>query len=265
MFRGEREGGLAFRCIGVGARWRIALTHLPRFAPLPERLQIQRRPDRPTSQAFIGMTTTAETERAEHGTVIASVVLALLESVRAHDRPGEVLEDEDLAVSLPRRFGLKGVVLSQIERYEKDHAAGRKLPVGDVSNLLQLVLRRPDAEAILRDAGRRIARFQHERLSLVSASLLRVLPRSLELMRARRAARRLLRGTAGSQGPGTCQKPFVVQLPGSVAARLDPIGCVLYTGALEELILLYTGSPRTLLHERCTARGEDICEWVLAD
>jgi len=42
--------------------------------------------------------------------------LVLLESVRAHDRPREVLEDEDLAASLPRRLGLTGVVETQIPR-----------------------------------------------------------------------------------------------------------------------------------------------------
>lgn len=209
------------------------------------------------------MTTSVETENRGQGAVDAGVALALLEAVRAHDHPGEVLEDEDLAVSLPRRLGLKGVVLSQIERYEKAHLAGRKVPVSDVSNLVQLVLRRSDAEAILRDAGRRVARFQYERLSRVSATLLRAVPGPFALGPVRRAARRLLHRTAGNGRPRVNRKPFIVRLPSSVAARLDPIACVLYTGALEELILLYTGGPKALHHARCLARGDEVCEWVL--
>lgn len=209
------------------------------------------------------MTATVQTENREHGVVDAAVALALLEAVRAHDHPGEVLEDEDLAVSLPRRLGLKGVVLSQIERYEKAHLAGRKVPVSDLSNLLRLVLRRPDAEAILRDAGRQVARFHYERLSRVRASMLRVMRGPFALGPVRRAARNMLRGIAGNGRPRLHGKPFVLRLPGSIAARLDPIACVLYTGALEELILLYTGAARVLHHERCLARGDDVCEWVL--
>src|SRR5690606_9092655 len=45
--------------------------------------------------------------------------LALLEAVRTRDKPREVLEDEDLAASLPRRLGLTSVVESQIRRYEE--------------------------------------------------------------------------------------------------------------------------------------------------
>lgn len=210
------------------------------------------------------MTTTAQTENREHGAVDAGVALALLEAVRAYDHPGEVLEDEDLAVSLPRRLGLKGVVLSQIEKYEKAHLAGRKVPAADVINLLRLVLRRPDAEAILRDAGKRIARFHYERLSRVSASLLRAIPGRLALAPVRRAARNLLRSSAGNGRPRVNRKPFVVRLPGSAAAGLDPIACELYTCALEELILLYTGAARALHHGRCLARGDEICEWVLS-
>jgi hypothetical protein len=188
----------------------------------------------------------------------------LLEAVRAHDRPGEILEDEDLTVSLPRRLGLTGVILSQIQRYEEAHAAGKKVPVADLTNLMQLVLRRPDAEAILRDTGRRVARFHYERLPRLSALLLRLWPRSLAFIPIRRAALGLMRGIAGEGQPRVDGKPLVVHLPGSPAARLHPLACVMYTGALEELVVLYGGQTHAVQHSRCVGKGDDVCEWRTA-
>jgi hypothetical protein len=200
--------------------------------------------------------------RTEKGGVIAGLPLALLESVRAHDRPGEILEDEDLTISLPRRLGLKGVVLSQIQRYEEAHAAKKKVPVSDLMNLLQLVLRRPDAEAILRDTGQRVARFRYDRLPRPFAGMLRTVPQALAFVAVRRAARGMMRNIAGSRVARVDGKPLVVRLTDSPAARLDPKACVLYTGALEELALLYSGKARTIEHSRCLARGDDVCEWT---
>ena len=54
----------------------------------------------------------------------ADLPLAILESVRTHDRPAEVLEDEDLTISLPRRLGLTGVIETQIYRYQAAQKAG---------------------------------------------------------------------------------------------------------------------------------------------
>ena len=82
---------------------------------------------------------------ARNGYVVPVLPLALLEAVRAHDRPDEVLEDENLAVSLPRRLGLSDVVLTQIQRYEADVQSGRRVPLPELIDLLRLVLRRPDA------------------------------------------------------------------------------------------------------------------------
>ncbi|MGH7447075.1 MAG: hypothetical protein ACRELT_05925, partial [Longimicrobiales bacterium] len=97
------------------------------------------------------------------GSVSAAFPLALLESVRSHDRPGEVLEDEDLTISLPRRLGLTGVIETQIFRYEAAQKAGRDVPLHEVMSLIRLVMRRPDSEPILRETGQRMARwyFRH--------------------------------------------------------------------------------------------------------
>src|SRR5437773_6434490 len=89
--------------------------------------------------------------------VIAALPVALLEATRSHDRPTEVLEDENVTLSLPRRLGLSNVVDTQIRRYEDAVRSGRRIPLDEFTSLLKLVLRRPDAEPILREAGARVA------------------------------------------------------------------------------------------------------------
>src|SRR5688500_20246318 len=87
------------------------------------------------------------------GNVAPAFPLALLESVRSHDHPGEILEDEDITLSLPRRFGLTDVVITQILRYEAAQRARRQVRLDDVVSLMRLVMRRPDAEPILAATG----------------------------------------------------------------------------------------------------------------
>jgi len=192
------------------------------------------------------------------GHVLPVLPLALLETVRDQDRPVEILEAEDLSVSLPRRLGLTGIVSTQIQRYEAAVASGTRVPVPELTSLLQLVLRRPDAEPILRETGRRVARLRLGDQAPFMARALRRFSR-LVFIPMRSAARRLLRGISG-EAIVELAKPLVVRIRPSYAT-LAASACVLYTGALEELIALYTGQPGTVLHPRCTARGDAVCEW----
>ncbi len=193
--------------------------------------------------------------------------LSLLLSVRAHDRPGEILEDEDLSASLPRRLGLSGVVESQIHNYERAARRGRRVPSAEAANLIQLVLRRPDAEAILRDAGHRVAREHVARAPRFLARVLPSLPRALSFAYIRRSAGRLLRGLAGGGTVRVSGRPLHVEASGTLATTLDPSGtaCVLYGGALEELVAAFTGTRARVLHSACAVRGAAGCEWVLAE
>jgi predicted hydrocarbon binding protein len=200
------------------------------------------------------------------GTVTAAFPLALLQSVRAHDHPGEVLEEEDLSVSLPRRLGLTGIVDTQIRRYESDERAGRQVGLNEVASLVRLVLRRPDAEPILREAGQRIARFGFETRPRPMARLIRHGPAALALRTARRAGVRTLRSLNAGTAVASA-KPFVVSVADCFTARVDgtSTGCALFTGLMEEQVLLYTGKTRVVQHSRCAAGGADVCEWTLAD
>jgi hypothetical protein len=200
------------------------------------------------------------------GHVAAAFPLGLLESVRSHDRPGEVLEDEDLSISLPRRLGLTGVIETQIFRYEAARKAGRPVPVDEVMSLIRLVMRRPDAEPILRETGQRMARWHFRRTPGLWSHALHRAPTRLGLRSARRATARALRtlrlGDAIDTG-----KPFTIRIADCIPAQLDGsgLGCTLVTGLIEEQLLLSTGKPQRVRHTCCLALDTEPCEWVLAE
>lgn len=204
----------------------------------------------------------ARTPRLE-GTVLATMPVALLEATRSHDRPGEVLEDEDLSISLPRRLGLSGVIENQIFRYETAARAGRRIQLEEFVSLLKLVLRRPDAGAILHEAGARVATRQFDQTPGFFIALMRVLPRALAFVFVARAARKLVRNITGSRHVDVRSKPLVVQLHQPVTARLEPVGvsCALYGSAFEEITSLYLRKRTRVSHSRCVINGGSICEW----
>jgi hypothetical protein len=197
------------------------------------------------------------------GSVLATMPVALLEATRSHDRPGEVLQDEDLAVSLPRRLGLSGVIENQIHRYETAARARRRIQLDEFVNLLKLVLRRPDAAAILQEAGARVATRQFDKTSGFYISLVRALPRALAFVFVARAARKLVRDITGSRHVDVRGKPLVVQLHQPITARLEPVGisCVLYGAAFEEITSLYLRKRARVAHSRCVINGGSVCEW----
>lgn len=198
----------------------------------------------------------------EDGGFLADLPLAVLESVRSHDRPSEVLEEEDLAASLPRRLGLTGVVESQIHRYRLARRRRERIPADDVADLLRLVLRRPDAEAILQEAGRELARHHGRRLLYRAAGLARVLPTVLSTRIATRSVRRMLRQLGGSE-LRIMTDPFRVEISGTVTARADETGtaCVLYSAAIEEAAQHAFGRRPEVQHLACEARGDEVCLW----
>lgn len=195
----------------------------------------------------------------------ADLPLAILESVRQHDRPAEVLEDEDLTASLPRRLGLTGVVESQIHRYRIARKRRERIPFDDVADLLRLVLRRPDSEAILREAGHDLARHHGRKFFYRLLALARVLPDALSTRIATRSLRRLLRRIGGGIPLRVTRTPFQVELQGPVTARADRWGvaCVLYGAAIEEVVQQATGTRPHVEHTNCEAKGAESCVWAV--
>lgn len=207
----------------------------------------------------------ARLEARFDGNVSAAFPLALLEAVRSHDRPGEVLEDEDLTISLPRRLGLTGVIETQIYRYQAAQKAGKSVRLDEVMGLVRLVMRRRDAEPILRECGQRLARWYMKGTPTLWTRILHRAPDRLGLRTARRGVLRALRGLlAGDRIEAA--KPFSVLVTNSTTARLQENGtaCMMLTALMEETLLLATGKPRRVRHTCCLARGDAQCEWETA-
>lgn len=199
------------------------------------------------------------------GGVAAILPLSLLESLRSHDRPPEVLEDEDLAASLPRRLGLSDVIDSQIRRYTEARRKGRAVPAGEVVDLLRLVIRRPDDEPIFDHAGRELTdRFISGREGR-RARFARLLPQRLRRAVLRRALGRLARRAAAGAPVSVEANPIIVRIEGCLTARIDPggVACSLYTSAFREMASRYLGHEAHVAHTRCETRGADSCDWVL--
>jgi predicted hydrocarbon binding protein len=191
--------------------------------------------------------------------------LLLLRTMRDMDRPEEVLEDEDLTLSMPRRLGLSDVVGRQIHRLEEEVRRRQRQTTAEVLDLVRLVVRRPDAEAIFREAGRRIARDAWEDRRGATRRALRWMPRPIALATAVRASRRLLRHLIGDARLRIQRKPLEMRIDNSLTGRADPSGtaCSFYSGVLEELLQQYTGRRYRVLHECCEALGADVCEWTV--
>ncbi len=210
-------------------------------------------------------TTSPEPEQEPSEGFPASMPLAILESVRQHDRPEEVLEAEDLPRSLPRRLGLTGVVDSQIHHYRVARKRRERISHGRLADLLRLVLRRPDCEPILREAGAALAR-EHSRKTLSRTAILgRFFPSNFAFRLAKRSLQRLLRRIAGGAPVTVNRDPFLVEIDTPVTARVDRwgIACVLYSAAIEETVRQTTGSTPHVHHSHCQAKGDTRCRWII--
>jgi hypothetical protein len=202
-------------------------------------------------------------DQPTRSTVLPLLPLAILEALRAQDRPHELLEDEDLIASLPRRFGLTSVVASQIQRYQEAARRGRLIPGEDVIDLFRLVLRRPDAREILRQAGCHAAQQFFQRVPRPTAAVLGLLPRAAAAAAARRATQKLLRRLHHPGEYEVLRNPWRARLLQPLTAGLDSIGiaCTFYGAALEEVFFLYTGERPQITHSLCATLGASHCEW----
>lgn len=199
------------------------------------------------------------------GTVTPVFPLLLLETMRDMDRPLEVLEDEDLALSMPRRLGLSDVVGVQIRRFTEEVRQKRRQAVAQVEDLVRLVIRRPDAEEIFHEAGRRMARRVWSERSAGVRRSIRLMPRPLAAIAAHRAGRRLFGTLAGGGEVTVGRWPPELRIRRSLTARADPGGaaCAFYAGAFTELLETYTGREYRVRHRHCEARGGEACVWTV--
>ena len=210
-------------------------------------------------------TPAAPPQRGRDATITPLFPLILLETLRDRDRPEEVLEDEDLTVSLPRRLGLSDVVGVQIRRFQEEVRNKRLQSTPQVIDLMRLVVRRPDAEEIFTEAGRRIARHNWGQRTSTMRGVLRVMPNPIPRIAARRAARRMFRQIVGDSHLSVGRWPVFVRLRNSLSARVDPNGsaCAFYAGAFDEIMQLHTGKSYRVVHTECASRGADACQWTV--
>jgi predicted hydrocarbon binding protein len=197
-------------------------------------------------------------------TVTPVFPLILLETMRDMDRPEEYLEGENIAVSMPRRLGLSDVVFTQIHRF-KDEVKRKRMQHPDVvADLIRLVIRRPDADEIFEEAGRRVARHAWGERSGAFRRMVRFLPQGARQRSARKAAQRLFRQLSGTGSLDVTVKPVALSITNSITGQADPGGaaCAFYAGVLSELVTQYTGRRHSARHDRCETRGGKSCEWV---
>jgi len=191
--------------------------------------------------------------------------LVLLRTMRDMDRPDEVLEDEDVTLSMPRRLGLSDVVGRQIHMLEEEVRRRRRQTPAQVLDLVRLVVRRPDAERIFLTAGRAIAAQAWEDRRDATRYAVRWVPRPIALLTAVRAARRLMRQLIGDGKLKLQRRPLEMRIANSLTGRADPDGraCAFYGGVLEETLQRYTARQYRVVHERCASSGADVCEWTV--
>lgn len=184
----------------------------------------------------------------------------MLQALRSLDRPGEMLENEVIARTIPRRFGLSEVVERQIELYQEYSRQGRKLSDDELSDFIKLVKRRPDAARVFFEMGAKLAQ---EHLP----SRRRWLPRSARLARVKRAVERTLARLFGQRMGGFVSGPFALEVSASPFVQLDSTGdaCELVTGFCQRALRQGVDEDLTVVKLSCETRGARSCKWSLKE
>jgi hypothetical protein len=188
--------------------------------------------------------------------VHSRVALVMLETLRAQDLPTEILDDENVTITLPRRLGLSDVIEAQIRRYRSEARRRRRVPEQEIVDLLRLVIRRPDSEDVFLEVGRAL-------YTPVNGGIGRFLSRGMALALARRRVQRDLRRLFGRRLVRSGGKGFVLDHAHDLLIRGDPGGdaCALVTGLCERVVEGYVGPGGAVLHVHCLGRGEAKCRW----
>lgn len=196
------------------------------------------------------------------GSVDALIPLSLLEAVRRVDLPDNDLEAEFVHELRNKRLGLSDTVFAQIKRFTEAVRRKQRTDFDEAAGIARLIGRRPDAEAVFREAGRSLARQVYTTVSPVSRRIMRSFPslvtRPIALRHVRRVARRYLQGSARRMGGA-----IILDVSESVTRDAAPklAGCAFYESALREFIQLMVGGVGAIDHVRCASRGEGSCEW----
>lgn len=195
-------------------------------------------------------------------TVDPLLPLSLLEAVRTVDLPDADLEAEFVAELRNKRLGLSDTVFAQIKRFTEAVRRRQQQSFDEAQGIARLIGRRPDAEAVFREAGRFLARHAYKTISPLTRRMTLVLPaliaRPIALRHVRRISARYTAGTIRRVGSSIM---LVVPRPVTLDASPRQGGCAYYESALRELMQLLVGGVGAVEHVRCSGRGEGNCEW----
>lgn len=196
--------------------------------------------------------------------VAAVFGLTLLEVLRNQDLPEEVLEDENVALTMPRRLGLSDVVDRQIRNYRDAVRKRRRMTDDEMRDLVRLVVRRPDAEDVFREAGVLLAG-GGPGPRLHPGRLRRALPRGVCFALARREVRRRLRSLFGRRVGGFTPGPFALEGRSLLFIQSDPGGdaCHFVSGLCQSVLDRSVGGSHKVVHAQCESRGDDLCRWTV--
>ena len=191
--------------------------------------------------------------------ISAVLALTLLEVIKAQDLPTEVLEQEDTSATLPRRLGLSDVVEQRIRRYREEVRKRGRISDDEVSDLFQLVLRRPDSEDIFFQAGEMLVGRDQP-----SKGLGKFYPRRVAYALARRRVRKRLKALFGRSLGGFGKGPFSLEGHSLLFVKSDPGGdaCEMMSGLTQAILQRYIRHPVVVFHSFCQARGDPFCRWT---
>jgi len=195
------------------------------------------------------------------------IALALLRSLRDQDTPEESLEDEAFADSLPRRLGLSDVVNVQMRRYADLGDRGQSLALSEFLDLVRLISRRPDAQAIFRTAGETLARERFANPGPVRRIFRRLYPEGVR----RRKLLRSMSSAARALSPGG-RVETVPNLPAMriencvlASAGIHGNACEILTGALGVCVTEIWDADQSIRHTECLGREGTCCSWTLIE
>jgi len=192
----------------------------------------------------------------------ARLALTILEVLQSQDAPNEVLEDENVAQTMPRRLGLSDVVDRQVQHYRAEARRRARITDEQFQDLVKLVVRRPDAPEVFWRVGRRTADAGGRTL------LSKALPEALLHARLRRRVGRRLKAIFGRQIGGFSEGPFTLEGRDMLFVRQTPGGesCYLVSGFCQSIVEEVLGEEYHVVHDRCEARSDGCCRWtIIAD
>lgn len=188
------------------------------------------------------------------------IALSVLEAVRSCDGLPARSSQETTAPGEEIKLGRTQIVATQIERYAVLARKEGDLQAHELGALFTLVDRRPDADVIFADAGRRAGRHAASRTSLLLRLLHRSLPRSWREKIGRRLVRQAAAKVFDIDVVAGCTSASTIS---ECAASSSQGGraCGLYGSGLAELLRCFTSFDGACFLTTCRVRGDGTCRW----